>query len=123
MSLDKGGCWRSNKPVDWKPSSSFQEIQRRSKILHTLRDYFYQAGVMEVDVPILSQFATVDPHIDSFDVVMNVFDGKALYYYLHTSPEFSMKRLLALGSDDIYFLGMFLGRKKSENIIIQNLRC
>lgn len=51
---------------------------------------------MEVDTPMLSQYAPVDAHIDLFEV-----EGG----YLHSSPEYGMKKLLAAGSGDIYQLG------------------
>lgn len=53
--------------------------------------------MLEVETPVLSQAATCDVFIDSFSTSQF---GKN--YYLHTSPEFAMKRLLAAGSGDIY---------------------
>ena len=62
-----------------------------------VRSYFAARGVLEVDTPMLSRAATTDPNIESFAVC----DGPDRRY-LHTSPEFAMKRLLAAGCGDIY---------------------
>lgn len=51
-----------------------------------------------METPLLSQFATVDRHIESFVVA-----GRRARY-LHTSPEFAMKRLLCAGSGAIWQL-------------------
>ncbi len=91
----------------WQPSASIETLQQRARLLGAIRAYFANQGVMEVDTPTLSQSATVDPFIESFAVDF-VPEGAAQAtdrYYLHTSPEFAMKRLLAAGSGDIYFLG------------------
>ena len=50
--------------------------------------------VLEVETPALSQGANTDPFIQSFKVDSS--------YFLHTSPEYPMKRLLASGCGDIY---------------------
>ena len=55
------------------------------------------AGVLEVSTPVLSHAATTDPQLRSFKVIA---DGQTCY--LHTSPEFPMKRLLAAHQQDIY---------------------
>jgi elongation factor P--(R)-beta-lysine ligase len=58
------------------------------------RGFFKEKNVLEVDCPALLQAAPIDLHID----VMQVDPAG----YLHTSPEYGMKRLLAAGSGDIY---------------------
>ena len=67
-------------------------------MLRTVREFFYQRDVLEVETPAISQAANTDPFIDSFTVVSNSQQQR----YLHTSPEYAMKRLLAAGSGDIY---------------------
>ncbi len=52
-----------------------------------------------METPLLCQATVTDPHIESF-VAQEPRQGRARY--LHTSPEFAMKRLLAAGSGSIY---------------------
>jgi lysyl-tRNA synthetase class 2 len=82
---------------DWRPSASKSILQRRAQLLRDLREFFHQKGYLEVETPLLSQFGNPDPHIDSFKVGSLGRD-----YYLHTSPEFPMKRLLAADMGPIY---------------------
>lgn len=62
-----------------------------------IRAFFRERGVLEVETPYLSQAANTDPNIESAVVSLN---GETRY--LHTSPEYPMKRLLAAGSGDIF---------------------
>lgn len=55
---------------------------------------------MEVDVPLLTQGAPVDVHID----LIAGHNGPEIRY-LHSSPEYGMKRLISEGIGDIYQLG------------------
>jgi lysyl-tRNA synthetase class 2 len=64
-----------------------------------VRSFFAERDVLEVDCPALSPYASIDLHID----VMKVDTGSGPGF-LHTSPEYGMKRLLAQGSGDIYQL-------------------
>ncbi|MDP0561264.1 MAG: EF-P lysine aminoacylase EpmA [Candidatus Endonucleobacter sp. (ex Gigantidas childressi)] len=88
---------------DWRPSASIAVLKERAILLRGLRSYFDSQRVMEVETPILSTSATVDVYIDSFHCDFQPI-GKLnpQTCYLHTSPEFAMKRLLAAGSGDIY---------------------
>ncbi len=81
----------------WQPLATRQILQRRAMLLQDIRDFFQQREVLEVETPILSPYANVDPAIESFSVREQGKD-----YYLHTSPEFAMKRLLAAGSGAIF---------------------
>ncbi len=78
-------------------------LEARARLLADIRAFFQRKGVMEVETPVCSAHATTDPVLESFSTSFtgpNQAQGKNLY--LHTSPEFSMKRLLAAGSGPIY---------------------
>lgn len=83
-----------------------QQLKQRSQFLQQLRAFFYARDVLEVDTPMLSQGATPDLHLRSLKSAVQI-PGQAgtQTYYLHTSPEYPMKRLLCEGSGDIFYLG------------------
>lgn len=64
------------------------------------RSFFEERQILEVDTPILSRFAVSDPHIESITVELQHDPGRS--WFLQTSPEFCMKRLLSAGYPDIY---------------------
>ncbi len=91
---------------DWKPSASMMALKERAALYRSIRSYFDRQGVMEVETPMLSASATVDVYIDSFHCDFKpIGGGHSQGCYLHTSPEFAMKRLLAAGIGDIYSMG------------------
>jgi lysyl-tRNA synthetase class 2 len=65
-----------------------------------MREYFAANDVLEVDTPALAGTAVSDVQIESFAIGSSSISQAPLY--LNTSPEFSMKRLLAAGYPDIY---------------------
>ncbi len=69
-------------------------------MMRRVRDYFAAEDVLEVDTPALSPFAASDTQIESFAIAPSAVSNQPLY--LHTSPEFCMKRLLAAGYPDIF---------------------
>jgi elongation factor P--(R)-beta-lysine ligase len=75
-------------------------LRDRASMLKEARSFFQERQVTEVDCPILSPKASVDAHID----LIPAFYGQKEECYLHSSPEFGMKRLLAEGMEDIYQL-------------------
>jgi lysyl-tRNA synthetase class 2 len=68
--------------------------------MRRIRAHFDAAGVLEVDTPALSPYAVSDVQIESFAIAESAVSRRPLY--LHTSPEYCMKRLLAAGFPDIY---------------------
>lgn len=83
----------------WRPSATFKALTARACLNRQIRAFFAERGVLEVETPALSQAGTTDPALASF--ALNLAQGTR---YLHTSPEYPMKRLLANGSGDIYQL-------------------
>jgi elongation factor P--(R)-beta-lysine ligase len=90
---------------EWRPTASLEMLRVRADLLARIRDFFRQAGVLEVETPVCSPYGVTDPAIANFTTRYTgpgPVGGAELY--LHTSPEFPMKRLLAAGSGPIYQL-------------------
>jgi lysyl-tRNA synthetase class 2 len=96
---------------DWRPSASRAHLAQRAALLARTREFFAARGVLEVDTPILVNAPVSDVHIVSASVQLArdapPAPGAAQAaahppLYLHTSPEYAMKRLLAAGSGDIF---------------------
>lgn len=73
-------------------------LKMRHVLLRAVREYFYDLGYIEVETANLMRTAPPDPQIDP----LTVFIGKGGPWYLHTSPEMGMKKLLATGSERIF---------------------
>lgn len=82
--------------MTWRPSASTSTLQARATLLHSIRKFFFNLGVLEVETPILASSCGSDPYIEPLTCHTEPIS------YLHTSPEFAMKRLLAAGSGSIY---------------------
>ena len=88
---------------DWRPVASLKTLQARARMYASIRSFFEEKGVLEVDTPILSQRGVTDPALMAMKTEFNLPGSKSLSpFYLQTSPEFAMKRLLASGSGSIY---------------------
>ena len=77
--------------------SKIEILLDRAHMLATARIFFKKARVVEVDCPALSRLASVDAHIDLVEATP--LGDRA---FLHSSPEYGMKRLLAAGIGDIF---------------------
>ena len=90
---------------DFRPTASWENLRLRARLLRRLRDFFQEHGFLEVETPILSADTVIDRHLDPFPVVdgrASTAPGAAGRLWLQTSPELSMKRLLAAGGRAIY---------------------
>lgn len=89
--------------TNWHPTASIEQLRQRAALIATIRQFFAERQVMEVDTPAMSHATVTDIHLHTFQtefVGPGYADGSKLFFM--TSPEFHMKRLLAAGSGCIY---------------------
>jgi elongation factor P--(R)-beta-lysine ligase len=102
----------SSKGPDWRPAASLQALRLRADLLARTRAFFAARGLLEVETPQLSAAAATDRHLESLAAAA---PGGGLSGWLHTSPEFPMKRLLAAGAGDIWQLArVFRGAERGR---------
>jgi elongation factor P--(R)-beta-lysine ligase len=90
---------------DWRPGASPDKLRQRAALLARARAFFAARGVLEVDTPLIVNSPVSDVHIHSAAVYLAAAAAAPAgdpRLFLHTSPEYAMKRLLAAGSGDIY---------------------
>lgn len=89
----------------WLPSASINTLKQRAQILATIRQFFDQRNVLEVETPSLSRATITDPYLNAL-ATKHTEPGASTsnILYLQTSPEYAMKRLLSAGSGDIFQL-------------------
>ena len=80
-------------------------LAQRGRILEAVRRFFAGRGYVEVDTPALQVSPGLEPHLQAFAIELrDPRDGRSLPRYLHTSPEYAMKKLLAAGVARIWQL-------------------
>ncbi len=77
-------------------------LVRRWKILQGIRRFFQEEGFVEIETPILVSSPGMEPHLLALEVNCALPDGSARKGFLHTSPEYAMKKLLAQGWEKIF---------------------
>ena len=99
--------------IDWRPTATLGTLQLRARLLQATREYFSATGALEVETPVMVGAAVSDLHLESLEV--RHADG-SLAGYLHTSPEYAMKRLLCAGAPDIFqFTRVFREGERGRN--------
>ena len=86
-------------PADWRPTASLATLRVRAALLQRARQHFVATDALEVETPILVRAAVTDVHLESLEV--RACNGSPVGF-LHTSPEYAMKRLLCAGAPDVY---------------------
>ena len=72
-------------------------LETRARIMVGLRQWFHQAGFLEVETPALQVSPGMETHLQPFSTELATPEGTRHQRYLHTSPEFAMKKLLVAG--------------------------
>jgi len=75
-------------------------IGKKSAVIKSIREYFDKTGVVEVFTPYLLQYPNLDPNVHPLSV--EIEKDKKMTGYLHTSPEYQMKKFLSHLKKDIY---------------------
>jgi lysyl-tRNA synthetase class 2 len=90
--------------TDFLPSAPLETLRIRAALLTFTRRFFDQAGYLEVETPLLSPDVVVDAHLEPFATRFRPDPASDAggELFLQTSPEFSLKRLLAAGSGPVF---------------------
>ncbi len=84
--------------ADWRPGATRQRLLQRAAMRTAMRTFFAERRALEVETPTVIGAPVTDLHLVSARVEL----GDGTPRWLHTSPEYAMKRLLAAGSGDIW---------------------
>jgi lysyl-tRNA synthetase class 2 len=77
-------------------------LRARKRMNDAVRAFFDSRGLLEVETPIAVPSPGLEPHLWAFETEEVGPDAAATKLYLHTSPEYAMKRMLGRGIDSIY---------------------
>ncbi|HXQ53796.1 MAG TPA: EF-P lysine aminoacylase EpmA [Stellaceae bacterium] len=99
MTGPEGGSWRPE-----RFALRAQNLAARARIVDAIRDFFRARDFVEVDTPALQVSPGLEPHLKAFATRLSLAGEDAKTLYLHTSPEFAMKKLLAAGMTRIFQL-------------------
>jgi elongation factor P--(R)-beta-lysine ligase len=101
--------WHPDRHMDRRPL-----LLARNRIKSALRAWFEAEGFVEVDTACLQISPGNEAHLHAFKTEFVSETGRSLPYYLHTSPEFACKKLLAAGETKIFtFAPVFRNGERS----------
>jgi lysyl-tRNA synthetase class 2 len=100
-----------NRPTSgawWRPdrfAARQGKLIARSRMQAAVREFFGERGFVEVETPVLQVSPGLEPHLRAFGIILHEpGEGRGRPLFLHTSPEFAMKKLLAAGLPRIWQL-------------------
>jgi lysyl-tRNA synthetase class 2 len=102
--------WMPEVHADRRPA-----LLLRNRIKAALRGWFEAQGFIEVETACLQVSPGNEAHLHAFQTMATGHDGRSLPLYLHTSPEFACKKLLAAGERKIFtFAPVFRNRERGR---------
>ena len=78
-----------------------ENLKVRARALSRIRSFFETGGFVEVETPMLVPCPGMEPHLTAFETAYGD-RGQERRLFLHTSPEYGMKRLLGAGFERIF---------------------
>ena len=79
--------------TNWNLMRRKPALHHRARVIQSIRDFFMNRGFLEVETPFRIPAPAPESHIDAVE---------AAGWFLHTSPELCMKRLLAAGYERLF---------------------
>lgn len=80
-------------------------LDLRWQILKLMREFFWSQDFTEVETPVLLRLPGQEPYLSPMKVHLHNEKGEEFTGFLHTSPEYTMKKMLAAGYEKIFSLG------------------
>ncbi|WP_373353928.1 EF-P lysine aminoacylase EpmA [Pseudoroseicyclus sp. CXY001] len=80
-------------------------LHARARLAAALRGWFAEEGFWEADPAALQASPGNEVHLHGLAAELTLPDGRSRGMYLHTSPEFAMKKLLAAGEERLFSMG------------------
>ncbi|MDD4352105.1 MAG: EF-P lysine aminoacylase EpmA [Candidatus Gracilibacteria bacterium] len=96
-----------------------ETMQKRAEILKLIRQFFHKREFIETETPILVKYPGQEPYLNPFETKLISRDGKKEDYYLITSPEYALKKLLTAGLPRIFEITRSF-RNREENSLTHN---
>jgi len=82
-----------------------KNLELRFQILKLIREWFWEQGFMEVEAPTIVKLPGQELNLSPMKINIHDERGQEFGGYLHTSPEYTMKKMLAAGWNKIFYLG------------------
>lgn len=79
--------------MNWALARKRRSLEARARIIQTIRNHFTEEGFLEIETPLRIPAPAPESHIDAIP---------SRDWFLHTSPELCMKRLMAAGYEKIF---------------------
>ena len=108
--MPKGSApfWSRERHADRRPL-----LLARNRIKAAIRDHFLSLGFVEAETAALQVSPGNEAHLHAFATEYRSLAGERFSYYLHTSPEFALKKLLAAGEERLFaFAPVFRNRER-----------
>lgn len=79
-------------------------LDLRWQILRLIREYFWSENFVEIETPLLLRLPGQEPYLSPMKLQLHDEKGTEYRGFLHTSPEYTMKKMLAAGYEKIFSL-------------------
>ncbi|MDX1519755.1 MAG: EF-P lysine aminoacylase EpmA [Gammaproteobacteria bacterium] len=102
--------------TDWRAEQHQSLLEIRADLYRRIREFMHARNILEVETPYLSSASIPDPNIHSLTTRVAAPGGDNIEMYLHTSPEFAMKRLLASGAGSVFQIARVFRNEESGSL-------